>query len=169
MIELAGDLFSSKGGAICLTTNGDVRVNGAAVMGRGVALQAKKRWPGIERTLGWYLMDRGNRVHHLTMYRTDDLAGSIWLPDGTEDLSRWYCVPWHIVSLPVKHHWRDKADPALIERSLLQLKELSRYIAGTILLPRPGCGNGGLSWREVQPFVAQILDSDRFVVVEIEQ
>ncbi len=46
MIEEFGDIWEIPGDARVITTNGVVRKDGACVMGRGVALQAKMRYPG---------------------------------------------------------------------------------------------------------------------------
>jgi hypothetical protein len=77
------------------------------------------------------------------------------LPDGS-----------HLGTFPVKHHWREKADLDLIERSARQLVELAdRFGYQRLLIPRPGCGNGQLSYEEVRPVLKGILTGDRFVIV----
>lgn len=148
MIEKYGNIWQhvEDYDAIVITTNGFVKNNGEAVMGRGIALEATKRNPLVAQTLGNHLILNGNHVGILR-YETP-----IWF------------------SFPVKHHWKDKADIKLIERStyeLLDYIESNEYIKN-ILMPRPGCGNGRLSWNEVKFIIAPLLD-DRFTVMEYEK
>ena len=176
MIEVVGNLFEPppRTSVICLTTNGIVRNDGAAVMGRGVAREAVSRWPGIEYRLGHMLRAEGNVVHRLTVDGFVALGADMgrryksipcspnrkyWLQSSIE-------VPFDIFSLPVKHHWRDQADLGLIEQSLTQLKTATRHFGGLVVLPRPGCGNGRLTWAWVRPLVARVLNENRFVVIE---
>jgi hypothetical protein len=60
----------------------------------------------------------------------------------------------------------DKAGLELIKRSAGELVLLADKYPGylRICLPRPGCGNGQLEWRDVKQVIRPILD-DRFVVV----
>jgi hypothetical protein len=160
MIEVFGNLFEFDGDAICITTNGAVRKDGACVMGRGVALQAAGKWPGIEFTLGERISRDGNKVHRLTF----EEGGHTLLPARFEIEDRSKVVPFHIFSLPVKHHWREQADERLIRKSLLQLLEQTPGMR--VALPRPGCGNGGLKWKDIRIVVATVLKEDRYVVIE---
>jgi hypothetical protein len=146
MLEANGDLWVLPADARCITTNGYVKADGAAVMGRGCALEARERFPGVDMLLGHRITKAGNHVHIL--------------PVDTR-------ARWELVSFPVKHHWREKADLDLIARSCAELTEL---IEGEgwerVLLPRPGCGNGQLSWEgEVRPLISYLLD-DRVVVID---
>lgn len=154
MIEVRGNLWTfeanteaggGKGCRLlrCITTNGATRKDGAAVMGRGCAREAKEKMPGIEYRLGELLGEYGNRVFRLGA-----------LPDGS-----------HVASFPVKHHWREQADLDLIERSAHQLLELAGKFGYRALVPRPGCGNGALAWHDVRPVLEQVLVDERFVVI----
>ena len=145
MIEAVADLWTIKADVRCITTNGIVKSDGRAVMGRGVALQARNRFPDIDLALGKSIRVWGNHVM------------PIW-PNA--DRTEW------IVSFPVKEHWRDKADLALIARSCEELTEWVDFCEWeTILLPRPGCGAGGLRWDTVKPVLQLKLD-DRFLVID---
>jgi len=128
--------------ALCITTNGTRRKNGTGVMGRGVARQAKERYPALERTLGLALQTRGN-------------VPSILL-SGVRPI---------LVSLPVKHHWYEPADLTLIEVSTRAVVAMANEAGWQrVVLPRPGCGNGQLSWAKVEPVIRPLLD-DRFLIV----
>lgn len=147
MFEVYGDLWSLPADVICITTNGYVRKDGAAVMGRGCAKEATRLFPGIEHTLGGLLSREGNHVHHLGE-----------TPDGRL-----------LLSFPVKHAWNEKADPVLIARSCEELVEWADIFSTRmpfVALPRPGCGNGQLDWEtQVKPICRSALDS-RFGVVD---
>ena len=77
-------------------------------------------------------------------------------------------VPWHIVSFPVKNHWKEDADLKLIEMSCRQLKKMVDKLGWeVVLLPRPGCGLGNLSWKKkVKPIMKKYFGyDDRIVLV----
>lgn len=155
MLEKMCDLFEEKAHAKCLTTNGFVKKNGEAVMGAGVALQAKNRWPSLAYHLGESIYNYGNHV--LSLGNEYDVE--------TDHVTRWF-------SFPVKHHWREKADMELIKRSAFELTAKVNQFENfydesfnTVLIPKPGCGNGGLRWEDVKEVIEPILD-DRFVVID---
>jgi hypothetical protein len=149
MIEAFGDIWKMGGDAVVITTNGAVRRDGACVMGRGIAKQAKERYPGLEREIGYNIRLWGNHVA-----RFDPATGDIA-----------YGVPVRetLYTFPVKHHWKEAADLKLIKRSATELAEMVDETA-QVLVPRPGCGNGQRSWWEVKPILEPLLD-DRFVIV----
>jgi hypothetical protein len=146
MIEAVGDLWTfSTPDARVITTNGDVTDAGKCVMGRGVAEQARDRYPGIDKQLGHLIDVWGNRPFRLHY----DRSARVW-----------------IATFPVKRHWRERADPDLIRQSALKLVEIAdKFHWHEVVMPRPGCGNGRLRWSDVQPILEPILD-DRFVVLD---
>jgi hypothetical protein len=148
MVEVKGNLWTYPADVRVITTNGFVKKDGSCVMGRGCAAEAKATFPDLPRVMGRLIEQNGNHCYLLR-------RGG---PDGV------------LVSFPVKHHWFEKADTKLIEQSaheLVKLADDQAWIDGwrTIVMPRPGCGNGRLSWdRDVKPILEPILD-DRFHVI----
>ncbi len=146
MREVHGNFWDQKAEAHVITTNGIVRGDGQCVMGRGIALEAKNRFPGIAMLLGARIKEHGNKVHPL---------GEWARADGTV---------FNMLSFPVKKHWHDRASVDLITQSFAELLlETSGY--QSIVIVRPGCGNGGLLWKDILPIAKQFLN-DRFTVVE---
>jgi len=145
MVESHSDLFECHrvpGHLVCVSTNGTIKRNGAAVMGRGCALQATRIHPGVQVDLSKYLRSQGN------------VPGILFLPTGTNGKN----IPLGI--LPVKYNWWEKADLELIRRSVEWLDELATPNTRTIHVPRLGCGNGGRSWeREVRPLMRGLPDN----------
>ena len=133
--------------AVCITTNGVIKKDGNAVMGAGIAKQARDKWPAVEEILGRYLKSYGNRPFVLGKVN----------PYGT---------PYHLLSLPTKHNWKECSDITLIYQSCELLMEMAdKWHFETIYLPPPGCGKGNLNYEvTVRPWVSNILD-DRFVCV----
>ena len=71
-----------------------------------------------------------------------------------------------ILSFPVKTEWWEKANLDVIEGSAKQLSKLAPK--EDVYLPRVGCGNGKLDWKDVKPVLERCLD-DRFTVVSLEE
>ncbi len=143
MIEAKGNLWSFVG-IPAITTNGYIRKDGRAVMGRGCAKEASLMFPEIQARLAFELIQYGNHVFYLQQF-------------GEKG----------IMTFPVKHNWNEKADMQLIQRSANELinKVIPYFkIKDTIYLPRPGCGNGNLQWDEVKPIISDIL-TDQVCVV----
>lgn len=146
MKEIKGDLLevmaTGEYDGFCVTTNGQVRANGKAVMGAGIAKIARDNFKGIDERFGMILQKYGHYVCHLGEYKYGK-----------------------ILTFPTKNHWRDKSDIELIKKSALQLEELiEKHGYSNILLPRPGCSNGGLSWEYVKEQISPIL-SDRIMII----
>ena len=143
MHEVVGNLWETGADAIVITTNGFIKKNGHAVMGAGVAKQALRKWPNLSLVLGEHIRDNGNCV-------------------GSTRTSA-----ERIVFFPVKHAWYEKADLELITRSTKELVKMADRIGWqAVVLPRPGCGNGGLDWKDVKPILESYLD-ERFTVVNL--
>lgn len=139
MLEARGNLWDFNGVHV-ITTNGFVKKDGSAVMGRGCALEAKNRYPHLSLTLGEAIKEMGNHAY--------------------------YFYEYNIITFPVKRVWWDPADPKLIVQSAHELMSIinQHTIADDVYLPRPGCGNGQLNWDDVKPLIKPIL-SDRVTVI----
>lgn len=167
MKEALLDLWTTPADAKCITTNGYVKVNGNLVMGAGVAGQAQARYPNFPKVAGRAVTQYGNIVH---AFRSDQLRQNNWsrynrsMTHGSIPVDdEWF------ITFPVKHVWYENADLELIKRSAHQLMDLLNEpaflpIFKTVLLPRPGCGNGHLTWEDVKPVIEPILD-DRVTVI----
>jgi hypothetical protein len=130
--------FHTPANWIVVPTNGSIRKDGACVMGRGVALQAKKRYGTLPYELGTKIAASGNNVFTFKDYG--------------------------ILTFPVKHKWFENADLTLIEASA---KQLLYVVDRPIYLPMVGCGNGKLLWRDVRPVLDKYFDDTFTVVVMI--
>ena len=141
MKEISGDIwdYHKQENWIVVTTNGTVNRNGACVMGKGIALQAKQRFPRLPHDLGSIIKLRGN---HVTLQP--------------------YC---HIFTFPTKHDWWERSDLELIKQSCKELVEIVSAFKPPFYLVRPGCSNGRLNWKDVKPILEKYFD-DRFIVVE---
>ena len=143
MVELTGDLwdFHARGDVVAITTGGAVDKNGACLMPRGCAAQARERFPGIEKVLGGLLSRYGNHV---------------------------YDIGNRIVSFPVENSPFEVPDSRIIERSCRELVALAdRSGWRRIIVPRPGCGGGGMEWSAVRNILATVFDA-RFHIIQKE-
>jgi len=144
--EVEDDIWKywNSGFWIVIPTNGSVKKNNAAVMGKGLALQAKMKFPRLSFELARRLKIYGNCVFVFTDFR--------------------------IITFPVKKRWQDKASLELIEKSCKELLEIFKYnlsgIPTPIYIPKVGCGNGKLNWKNVKPILEKHLDS-RFIICDL--
>ena len=141
MIEISADMWSYLDKAIiAITTGGAVSRSGRCAMPRGCAAQARERFPGLDQQLGELIQAHGNHVH---------------------------CLDHGLVSFPVEHTPYEVPSLALIEQSCSELIRLADEKGWTkIVVPRPGCGGGGLSWKDVGPIIEKYFD-DRFIIISL--
>lgn len=132
---------------ICVTTNGEIRKDGRAVMGAGCAKFVRDNFKDIDRKLAGYLRQYGNRVFNLGKHTYK----------GKEVI---------ILTFPTKNLWNDESSLELIGTSSKQLVELSnKFNFKQVYIPIPGCSNGKLVWSDVKN-VLNALD-ERFVVYSL--
>jgi hypothetical protein len=167
MKEITGDLFKQTWAeAICITTNGFVKKNGEAVMGRGCAKAATTKFPTIASELGKNLMTVGNLPAELlstkdyTIFSFPVKKGNgLCAPDKDNVVEHMQSRFKPYDSVP---GWALKADKELIMHSAqLMMDWADRLNLKSIIIPRPGCGAGELTWDDIRPGLEKILD-DRF-------
>lgn len=169
MREMTAELFELDVEVVCITTNGFVKANGEAVMGRGCAKQLAEAFPRSPRILGSMIQRHGNIVQPILMH---DGTIAVAFPvkhgtainDGTNVVAH-AASKYHIGQSVAGFHL--KADIALIEQSAKQLVDWVDARGFTsVALPRAGCGCGELTWEQVKPVLDTILD-DRFIAVTL--
>lgn len=152
MEEVTGNLWSymPDAHARVITTNGSVKQNGEAIMGKGSALEAALRYPLLPRHLGRRLRSHKN---HVSVFKK----------------GFWEGLDFDLVTFPTKKIWHENSDIDLIFRSACELADEADYHGwGTVILPRPGCGAGNLNWKEVRSTIRGILDH-RFYVITFDE
>lgn len=133
MIETRiGDIFESKAQTLVNT------VNCVGVMGKGIALQFKERFPDMF----------DDYVQRCTAHQ---------VRLGEPYLFKRLLPPW-ILNFPTKDHWRSVSRLDDIVRGLDYLKRHYREWGITSLaVPPLGCGEGRLEWRVVGPTLYRLL------------
>ncbi len=126
-----GDIFNSPSKIIVNT------VNTVGVMGKGVALEYKNRYP--EMFEGYKKLCEDGKLDVGMLY--------LWKKE-----EKW------VLLFPTKKHWRNPSTLEYIELGLQKfLSSWDKLGANSIAFPRLGCGNGGLDWNEVRPLMEKYL------------
>jgi O-acetyl-ADP-ribose deacetylase (regulator of RNase III) len=131
-------------------------VNCVGVMGKGIALAFKNRYPAMYRD--YELRCRRAEVKPGVPYRYPDLPGANQLSldiDAHPLVSESNPV---ILIFPTKDHWRSKSKREYVVRGLERLRDNhDRWDIQSIAFPALGCGNGGLDWLEIGPLMRDYL------------
>lgn len=111
-------------------------VNCVGVMGKGLALQFKRAFPGNFRS------------YEAACRRGVVRPGSMFVyPVGEGN-------PRYVINFPTKRHWRDGSVIGDIESGLLSLVgEVRGLGVVSVAVPPLGCGLGGLDWCDVRPLI----------------
>ena len=135
-----GDLFATT--SIKALAHG---CNCAGAMGKGIALQFKKKWPAM-----------------YSEYKKRCKAGEFKLGD----VFVWEENGFTIFNLGTQKSWRTGADLEAIETSLremlslMELKEIEM-----VGIPRIGAGLGGLKWSSVKEVIESVFANSELMVV----
>ena len=117
-------------------------VNEVGVMGKGISLMFKERFPKPSEE--YVRASKAGEVRVGTVFVT-----------ATEEL-----FPKWIIHFPTKRHWRHPSKVEWIQDGLRDLVKVVRELGITsIALPPLGCGNGGLDWRDVRPLIEEAFAS----------
>lgn len=112
-------------------------VNCVGVMGKGIALQFRNKWPENFRAYEAFCKAKKLRPGHMFVFDSGALV-----------------KPNFIVNFPTKDHWRGKSHIEYISDGLVDLvAQVRRLGIRSIAIPPLGCGNGGLDWADVKPLI----------------
>lgn len=130
-----GDILEADTEAVVNT------VNCVGIMGRGIALQFKNKFPDNFKAYEAACRRQEVQPGHMFVFETDTLTN-----------------PKLIINFPTKRHWRGKSRMEDIESGLRALvAEIRRLGIRSIAIPPLGSGLGGLSWSEVRPRIESAL------------
>jgi O-acetyl-ADP-ribose deacetylase (regulator of RNase III) len=135
--EGTGDLLEADVDALVNT------VNCVGVMGKGIALQFKRKYPG-------------NYEEYANACRR-----------GEVQLGRMFVVephasarPRYIINFPTKQHWKSRSRIVDIEVGLQDLVQVVERLAiKSIAIPPLGAGYGGLPWVQVEPLIRDVFQA----------
>ena len=129
MIEyVTGNLLDSSAEALVNT------VNTVGVMGKGIALQFKKRFPHNYKVYEAACKARELETGHVLVVKDGDAFSQKT-----------------IINFPTKKHWRQPSKYEYIEAGINALKQaLVEHKIQSVAIPPLGSGNGGLNWEEVR-------------------
>lgn len=153
MIEIKGDFtkIHDDYSVICCTTNTCLNKKGELVMGAGIAKFFKEEYDFLPKVWGEKLKRMKKRNLPQIMV------------DLTIDVKHGEKIKY-LVAFPTKTDFKKNSTLELIENSAKQLEFITDSFGwDKILLPKPGCSNGGLLWEDVKG-VLSFLD-DRFHVI----
>lgn len=131
-----GDLLEAEVDALVNT------VNCVGIMGKGIALQFKRRYPANFKAYAAACARGEVELGKMFVFELETIAGPRW-----------------IINFPTKGHWRAKSRMRDIETGLRDLvKVIHDRGIQSIAMPPLGAGNGGLNWTDVEPVIRRALD-----------
>ena len=130
-----GNLLEARADAVVNT------VNTVGVMGKGIALMFKERFP--ENFKAYAAACEAGKVR----------VGEMFVTAGAElDGPRW------IINFPTKKDWKHPTKLEWVRSGLVALQQVIREKKiKSVAIPPLGCGNGGLDWDVVRPLIENAL------------
>ncbi len=126
-------------------------VNTVGVMGKGIALQFKERFPTNYKLYADVCKKGTIQIGKMFVVIEPTLQG--------EKI---------IINFPTKTEWFKKSQYNYIEEGLKDLaKVIDQYAIQSIAIPPLGCGNGGLKWEKVKSLMEKYLGNIKNVSIQI--
>jgi O-acetyl-ADP-ribose deacetylase (regulator of RNase III) len=130
-----GNLLDADAEAIVNT------VNTVGVMGKGIALMFKERFPKNMADYAKACKAKEVQTGKMFVTETGELMGPKW-----------------VVNFPTKQHWRANSKMEWVTSGLDDLKRfILEHDVKSIAIPPLGAGNGKLDWKDVKPEIEQRL------------
>ncbi len=116
-------------------------VNTVGVMGKGIALQFKDKFP------------ENYKAYKKACDNEELRVGKLFITETYQILN-----PKFIINFPTKEHWKERSKIEYITKGLKALKEfLVENNIKSVAIPPLGAGNGGLNWKEVKVVIQEEL------------
>lgn len=133
--RMQGNIFDSDCDAWC------VPVDCVGAMGKGIALEANKRFPKLYET-------------YKTYCDFDIFHPGMVISETNKDLQN----PKEFLLCAIKDHWKYPSTYEYIFLCLRNLRFEAKYKKySSVAIPSLGCGNGGLDWAQVSPMIVSRL------------
>lgn len=143
MREVQGNLWDYYGKAphvCCIPINQTIKKNGRLVMGRGVAAQAKHRFRNLDLDVAVQFRRQATYVFWVRPRVSDGHPNR------------------NLLMVVTKNRWWQPTTASLLTSMLVELRQFAEANPFmTFILPRPGCGNGGMDW----PYVRELMITSR--------
>lgn len=147
---MEGDIFQTTLPTLVCTVN----TNG--VMGKGIALAVRNRWPEVYDQYRNHCMTNPYVfTHRPNLYRGGDIA-HCWVDTGMETTKPTGIT--EVLCFATKEQWRKPSELEWIERGMINVYcEYELETNGGLAFPMLGCANGGLQWKDVYPIMMKYL------------
>ncbi|MEG1187051.1 MAG: macro domain-containing protein [Bacteroidales bacterium] len=133
-----GNILESSAEALVNT------VNTVGVMGKGIALQFKERFPN------------NNKIYVKACKSNELVVGKLLICEEGD----MFAGKKLIINFPTKTNWKLPSEYSYIESGLQTLKaEIIKRGVKSIAIPPLGAGNGGLDWNRVRTMIEQYLSN----------
>jgi O-acetyl-ADP-ribose deacetylase (regulator of RNase III) len=128
---ISGNIFESDAEALVNS------VNTVGVMGKGIALQFKERFPANYKLYVTACKNEEVKIGKMFITPTNSLMNPKW-----------------IINFPTKKHWMHNSSYEFIEAGLDDLvTQIEKLNIQSIAIPPLGAGQGGLNWEKVKELI----------------